>query len=80
MVNSRYDPDPTKHLMWTFHKEIDDAFGGKNYGDFAATTLKGENRSRGGACFVYPVGQETVVCYSEQEYDAAALKYFGISP
>jgi hypothetical protein len=80
MTNSRYDPDPTKHLMWIFHKEIDDAFGGKNYGDFGPITFKGEDRPRGGACFIYPVGQETIVCDSEQEFDALALKYFGIAP
>jgi Trypsin-like peptidase domain len=78
--NSRHDPDPSKHLTWVFHKTVDDAFGGTYYGDFGRITLKGEDQPRGGPCFIYRPGQEAIVCHSEEEYDALALKYFGVSP
>jgi Trypsin-like peptidase domain len=63
-----------------FSKSIDDAFGGKSFGFFQTVKLSGEDKPRQADCFVYPPGQEYTVCKSEQEFDALALKYFGVSP
>jgi hypothetical protein len=79
MNTSRLSPDP-KILTRLFNKSIDDAFGGRSYGFFQTITLKGESGPLQGACFIYLPGQDAIVCKSEQEFDALALKFFGTSP
>jgi hypothetical protein len=80
MSTSRLGGGPK--AVWPFSKSIDDAFGGKSYGCFQEITDKGEDRPRRtiAGCNIDLPGQETMACKSEQEFDALALKYFGIAP
>ena len=80
MSTSKLGGEPK--AVWPFSKSIDDAFGGKSYGWFQETTEKGEGppRRTTTGCNIDLPGQETMACKSEQEFDALALKYFGIAP
>ncbi len=84
---SRPKPD---YLWWLYIHNIQDAFEGHVVGSFSETftyadcnnssstcTPTGEQQA-GRDCRIYPPGQPEITCKSEEEFNALALKYFGI--
>jgi Trypsin-like peptidase domain len=79
----RYPPD-TKHLIWVHVIYISDAFEDRTVGTFNETIRYSENGQqivgRGIAlCHINPPDQPEITCKSEEEFNALALKYFGIT-
>jgi len=86
---SRPKPD---YLWWIYFHNIQDAFEGHIVGSFSETftyadcnnssstcTPTGQQQA-GRSCSIYPPGQQNITCKSEDEFNALALKYFGITP
>ncbi len=84
---SRPKPD---YLWWQYVHNIQDAFEGHIVGSFSETftyadcnnssstcSPTGEQQA-GRYCHIHPPGQQDITCKSEEEFNALALKYFGI--
>jgi len=69
---------------WVYTHGINDAFEDRIVGLYSETYIhseKGDDERVGGAfCVISPPGQPEITCKSEEEFNALALKYFGIAP
>jgi hypothetical protein len=78
---TRMSPD---WLWWVYIHDIYDAFEGRLVGAYSETYVhseKGDDERMGGAfCLISPPGQPEITCKYEEEFNALALKYFGIVP
>ena len=69
---------------WVYTHGINNAFEDRIVGLYGETYIhseKGDDERVGGAfCVISPPGQPEITCKSEEEFNALALKYFGIVP
>jgi len=74
----------TGKCAWVYIHGIKDAFEDRIVGLYSETYIHsekgGDERAGGAFCLISPLGQQEITCKSEEEFNALAVKYFGITP
>lgn len=73
-------PPSSDSLAWVYNRYIFDAFEDRSVGAFIELYMRSEKGvGVPQLCVIFPEGQPEITCNSEEEFDALALKYFGIT-